>query len=242
VTGPYAGARDEHVTAGDRPAERNTGLRAVLTVPRVYETFQRAIGSPNVRRALIERYLKPEPGQRVLDIGCGPADLLDWMPNVDYVGFDLSERYIASAREHFGDRGRFFVGDVAAVDAAPLGRFDRVVAKGVLHHIDDAAAERLFTMAAGVLAPGGLLATIDPCFSPGQTALSRLVVSRDRGQHVRTPDGYEALARTSFDEVSVERHDDLLRVPYDHCSLVCRVPRPAPGPAVPGFGAVSTVP
>jgi SAM-dependent methyltransferase len=205
--------------------ERNTGLRAVLTQPRVYDTFQRAVGAVKVRRTLLDDYLRPARGQRILDIGCGPGEMLDALPDVEYVGFDVSEAYIDAARARYGTRGTFFVGDVAAVDPPSLGRFDRVLAMGVLHHVDDATARDLLGLAARVLTDDGILATIDPTFSDRQNRIARMIVARDRGQHVRRVGAYEALARTSFDDIRVGEHHNLLRFPYSHGAMACAKPR-----------------
>lgn len=205
-------------------AQKTSGLRAVLGIPAVYEGFQRAVGTRRVRKTLVDKHLHPEAGQRVLDIGCGPGDILETLPEVDYVGFDLSEAYIASAESRFGSRGRFFAGDVTEVDLRPLGEFDRVLVKGVLHHLSDDEARRLFEVAATALRGDGLLATIDPCYSPTQSRLARFVVGRDRGQDVRTAEEYRALAARSFSDVEVTEYDDLLRIPYTHAALVCRTP------------------
>lgn len=211
-------------------AQKTSGLRATLAQPIVYEAFQRAVGSRRVRSVVVERHLLPEPGDRILDIGCGPGDLIACLPEpIEFVGFDLSEAYIDAARERYGDRGQFFVGDVGSVEPGSLGEFDRVVAKGVLHHLSDDEALRLFAIAAGVMREGGLLVTIDPCFAAGQSRAARFVVSRDRGQDVRTSEGYSALARQWFDLVVVREYHDLLRMPYTHAVLECRQPRRAAG-------------
>lgn len=205
-------------------AQTTKGVRAVLSIPAVYETFQKAVGSPKVRRQLVENYVKPRPGLRVLDVGCGPGDLIEYLPGVSYTGTDLSAAYIESARRRFGDRGRYFVGRVSDLDPAVLGEFDVVIAKSLLHHIDEDEAMHLFRSASSVLAEGGRLVTLDAAYTPDMTRGSRFVVSRDRGQSILTPEGYEALAARAFAEVQVAVHHDLLRIPYTHVFLSCSTP------------------
>jgi ubiquinone/menaquinone biosynthesis C-methylase UbiE len=206
-------------------AQVTTGVRSILSNPKVYETFQRMVGSPRVRKELIEGYVKPAPGMRVLDIGCGPGDLVTYFPaGVHYTGTDLSHAYIDSAKERFGDRGRYFQGRVGDLDPTELGEFDVVIAKSLLHHIDEDEALHLFASAQAVLAPGGHLVTLDAAYTPDMSKGSRWVVSRDRGQSILTPEGYEALARKAFGTVKSAVHHDLLRIPYTHVFLDCSDP------------------
>ena len=203
-----------------------TGVRSVLSAPVVYQTFKWLVGAPRVRRHLVDEFVRPRPGLRVLDIGCGTGDFVTYLPGVSYVGTDLSEAYIDSARQHYGDRGRFLLGRIADLDPAELGEFDVVVAVGVLHHIDEDEALHLFESASSVLAPGGRLVTLDTSYTPTMSRAARFLVSRDRGQSILTPDGYESLARRAFAEVEVSVHEDLLRIPYAHTILSCEQPLP----------------
>lgn len=201
-------------------AQRTTGWRSAFSLPTVYRFAQRAIGSPEVREAFVREQLRPVPGDRILDIGCGTGDIVALLDDVDYVGYDPSEEYIESARERFGDRGSFSVGSVGSVDL-PAGSFDICVAKGVLHHLDDDAATELFREAARVLRPGGRLVTMDPVFTPDQHRVARFLAERDRGENVRRLEEYEALARTAFEQVTGQVRHDLLRLPYSHALLSC---------------------
>jgi SAM-dependent methyltransferase len=209
--------------------ERTSGIRSLLSVPAVYELLERGLGSQRVRDEYVREHVRPVAGERVLDIGCGPGDILRSFPEVTYVGVDPSAAYIASATRRFSGRGSFSVAGVDDLDPEELGEFDLVIAKSVLHHIDDTQARRFFEVAARVLAPGGRAVTLDAGFADGQSALSRFVVGQDRGANVRTEDRYVELAREYFAEVKATVHHRLLRIPYTHVILDCAdpaVPKP----------------
>jgi SAM-dependent methyltransferase len=201
------------------------GIRSVLSVPLVFRLYQRVVGARAFKRRVINVHLRARPGDRVLDIGCGPGDVMDDMPGVEYVGFDVSERYIEQARTRFGKRGSFLVADVLDVDADDLGKFDLVHAHGVLHHLDDAVASRVCSLAAEVVVPSGRFVTVDPCFHSDQSRLARFTVSRDRGHAVRTPDEYRALAAPWFEHVDAVLDHSPLYIPHTAAVLVCTAPK-----------------
>ncbi|MDQ6854905.1 MAG: hypothetical protein M3046_14640, partial [Actinomycetota bacterium] len=80
-------------------------------------------------------------------------------------------------------------------------------------------------LAAEVLVPSGRFVTVDPCFHPDQSRLARFTVSRDRGQAVRTPDEYRALAAPSFERVHVVIEQSPLHIPHTATVLECTTPK-----------------
>lgn len=196
-------------------------LQKILSFALVYRTFQDAIGGGS-RREYVRRYLKPESGMRVLDIGCGPGDILRFLdPSIDYTGVDLSAVYIEYARKNFGARGRFFNESVGDLAVREPGSFDRVMANGLFHHLNDAEARQLLVIAQQALKPDGVFVSIDGCYEAGQSAIARYLINKDRGEHVRRRAEYVALAREVFPNVTYEIRHDLMRVPYTHLIMMC---------------------
>jgi len=106
------------------------------------------------------------PGQRVLDVGCGPGtitlDLARLVSPGEVVGIDPAADVVEAAGAAAAEQGvgnaTFAVGDVYALEADD-GAFDVVHAHQVLQHLSDPVAA-LVEMRR-VLAPGGVLAVRD---------------------------------------------------------------------------------
>jgi SAM-dependent methyltransferase len=198
--------------------------RRLLSIPAVYSLHSNLFGSADLKRSYVDRILQVRRGDRVLDIGCGPADILPFLGDVDYVGFDGDAAYIERARKAFGDQAQFEHRLVSAEVTDDFAPFDLAIATGVLHHLADKEAHDLFAAAFRALKPGGRLITCDGAYTSSQNPFARFLIAMDRGEHIRTPAEYEQLARLVFEAVTVEVRTDLLRVPYTHCVLYCRRP------------------
>jgi SAM-dependent methyltransferase len=199
----------------------NHGVRALLAQPAIYDAFQSLVGANRMRWEIVHTYLRPWTGARVLDIGCGTAAILDYMPRVTYVGLDLSKQYIEMAQARYGDRATFYACDVGELATHIHERFDLILASGLLHHLDDGPAKILFADARSLIAPSGRLVTIDGSWVQGQSSIGRFLLSLDRGRNVRSPEAYASLSRHSFSQVKVQVRHDLLRIPFTLCFLEC---------------------
>ncbi|MCB0336036.1 MAG: methyltransferase domain-containing protein, partial [Bdellovibrionales bacterium] len=90
-------------------AQIKHGIRKILERPAVYSMFQNMLGSQQSQQTLINQYFKLDDGVSVLDVGCGPADILEKMPEtIKYCGIDFEKAYIEKAKAKYGDRGRFY--------------------------------------------------------------------------------------------------------------------------------------
>lgn len=192
-----------------------------------YRAVQDLIGGTRARRLAIERLLafadagKP---QAVLDVGCGVGDALKWIPsNWTYVGLDVSPEYIRLALSTWGERGDFRVGSAADAHqvVAPASQ-DIVFFLGVLHHMDSATVISVLESARRCLAPQGIAYALEPAFWSGQSAVSRKVMSMDRGEFIRDVSEWRTLCANVFPAVEIDELPRALRIPYHKVTLTLR--------------------
>jgi SAM-dependent methyltransferase len=205
------------------PSHHDGGLHRVLNRAGIYGALQKLLLRSGSRARYVREFVRPFPGCRILDIGCGPADILEYLPQTlgAYSGFDMNPDYIEAARRRWGARGSFRCERVEAATVGERGAYDIALANGILHHLDDADAAQLFEVARSALHPGGRLITYDNVYLDGQHWFARWLIGRDRGRAVRSRAGYEALARERFERVESAILHDTLRVPYTILVMCC---------------------
>jgi SAM-dependent methyltransferase len=187
-----------------------------LAFPKVYQWIQNTLAGSAAYEEIVTEYIKPSFGDRILDIGCGPADILGYIQDVEYVGFDENQKYIESAKKKFGDRAIFYCNRIGIDNFIDTRQFNIVIAIAVLHHLNDTEALELCRIAQAALSPGGRFLTIDPCYTEAQSPIARLLIHLDRGRYVRTEKHYIEIVSSIFPEVQAYIRHDRLRVPYTH--------------------------
>ncbi|SDL09070.1 Methyltransferase domain-containing protein [Nocardioides sp. YR527] len=130
-------------------------------------------------RALHERTVelaRIEPGQSVLDVGCGTANLsfavLRSVPGAVVTGHDPDAGALRIAARKAGRRGvRLSLVQGYADRLLPEdGSVDHIVSSLALHHVDDAGREGFGREAHRILRPGGRVTIVDfgaPDHGPG---------------------------------------------------------------------------
>jgi SAM-dependent methyltransferase len=128
----------------------------------------------------LREILDIRPGDRILDVGCGTGEGSTIAGSgVEYVGIDTDPGYVQYARRRYGRPGvTFRHTDVHGVE----GEFTKGVVMCTLHHLDDDAVRRLGARLRKLIGGAVSVADPDPVASLGY---QRVILSRDRGKHVR---------------------------------------------------------
>ena len=196
------------------------GLRErIMGLPWVYSQFQRGLARPETSSWLVNEVVRAARGQKILDVGCGPAEILADLDDVSYVGIDHNIKYIRQARSKFGARGSFHCWDVTDPRLSQLERFDIVLVLGVLHHLTNEEVKVMLKSLSSILKGDGRLITFDCAIEVGQHPLARLLARLDRGRYARVTNEYEQLVSECFSITEVTVRHDLLRVPYTHAVI-----------------------
>ena len=148
-----------------------------------YDPLTRLLGLDRTRRGLVEQ-ARLQPGQRVLDIGCGTGSLAVLIarlhPAVEVVALDPDPKALSRAARKARRAGVTIEFERGFSDTLPFrdGSFDRVFSSFMFHHLNREEKARTLRDVRRVLKSGGSLHLLD--FAAPETADG---VKRTRGLH-----------------------------------------------------------
>jgi demethylmenaquinone methyltransferase/2-methoxy-6-polyprenyl-1,4-benzoquinol methylase/phosphoethanolamine N-methyltransferase len=154
-----------HHKTADAP--KTTGR--VIHWARLYDLFGSLISfghDRKLRRKLVV-LAAPQPGEKVLDVGCGTGALTFALkPRVrggEVYGIDASPEMIEVAKEKAAMAKTEIDFQVALIEAIPFpdATFDLVTSSLMLHHLPDDLKRKGFTEIRRVLKPGGRFLAMD---------------------------------------------------------------------------------
>ena len=196
-------------------------INFLMSFPKIYSKVTLFLRGKKTTQEFVNKYVKPKAGDKILDIGCGPGDALQFLSEVEYYGFDMDRGYIETAKKRYGSRGNFFCKKVSLAAVEGTEQFDIVITMGVIHHLNDEEAKQLFELAFQLLKPSGRLITYDGCYLPNQSSAERFFLDIDRGRFIRTESAYCELLSKKFSHITSDIRHDLLMIPYATIVFTC---------------------
>ena len=201
-------------------SQKTKGIYSILSNPLFYSFFQRIMSGTSLRSKIAKNLIKKK-NVNILDVGCGPAEILDSLPDVKYFGYDISSTYINYARKKYKDRGKFYCKKFTSADVKKLPKFDYVLLFGILHHLDDKKIKNLIKLIKKILKKGGNIITEDPVFVKNQNLIAKYLIANDRGNNVRNKNEYLKIIRKYFKKIDCKIYHQKF-VPYTWFVMRCK--------------------
>lgn len=196
-------------------------LRSLLQYQPIFSLFQKLIAADRIKLLLVQN-TKLKPGFKVLDVGCGFGNLLEFLPkNISYVGIDISQNYINYAKKRYNSRGRFICADVTEL-VLKEEKFDVIFINSVFHHLSDGEVKKLLKSLQIFVKKETVVVSADNVYLKNQSFLSRFITSSDRGKHIRNKEGYLGLTKKYFSKVNYKIVSNLLNIPINQMFIWMR--------------------
>ena len=182
-------------------SQKNKEIYSLLSNTFFYSLVQRVMSGTSFRKKIVKKYITKH-NVKVLDIGCGPAEILDTLPKIKYYGFDINPIYINSAKRKYKNKGKFFCKKFTNKNTKYLPKFDHVLLLGVLHHLSDQEINKLMPNIKKVLKRKGNIITLDNIFINKQNFIAKFLIQMDKGENVRSKKGYLNILKNHFKKIN----------------------------------------
>ena len=201
-------------------SQKTSLLYRLLSNTLVYSLSQKIMSGTSFRAKIVKKYITKN-NVNVLDVGCGPAEILESLPEVKYFGYDVNPNYINYAKKKYGKKGNFFCRKFTNKDLKKLPKFDYVLLLGILHHLNDDEIKELMLLIKKILKKNGNIITEDPILIQKQNPVAKLLVKMDRGNNVRKKEEYIKIIKTHFKKINSKNYHQQF-IPYTWFCMNCK--------------------
>lgn len=127
-------------------SQRINQIYNFINSPLVYRIIQYIMSGTSFRNSIIKKNIK-KSNLKILDIGCGPAQILEQIPRCDYYGYDIDQRSIQYAKKKYRQKNyHFYCKKFNKTEIKKLPKFDFVIFFGILHHLSNKEADKMLTL------------------------------------------------------------------------------------------------
>jgi len=201
-------------------SHKTNKFHKILSSPLIYSTFQKLMKGDKIRKKILKLNVKKK-NPKILDIGCGLGDSLEYIENPIYFGYDISKTYIEYAKKKYKKKGIFLCRNFGQKEIKRLPKFDYILLIGILHHLTNDQILNLLRNIKKTLKKDGNLITLDPIYVNDQNYFARFLISHDRGKNIKTKKEYLKILKLFFKN-SVSRTYNQSFIPYTWFSMNCR--------------------
>lgn len=184
-------------------SEKKGSFYSLLLNSHFYNFSQYIVGATSFRKKFIEN-LNVKKGAKVLDIGCGTSTIIKFLNEPEYYGYDINTDNINFCKKKFGNLGNFYNKAFTKKELNHLPKFDYIFLFGFIHHLNDDSVSSLLKILKLSLNDNGCICSIDGVLEEKQNPIARFLISKDRGEFVRTKENYIKLVKDIFFSLETE--------------------------------------
>jgi SAM-dependent methyltransferase len=169
-------------------------LDSVMSQTLVYRLWMAPFAEKKI--APLKAFGNLKAARRVLDVGCGPGTNFRHFSGSQYLGIDVNEKYIESARRRYGNH--FVAADAAEFLGGASEQFDLILVNSFLHHLDTPTTRRILANLGRLLAEDGHVHVLE-LILPQSPSLARFMARCDRGKFPREKDEWTQIFQDAFE-------------------------------------------
>ena len=201
-------------------SQRINKIYNFINSPLVYRIIQYIMSGTSFRNSIIKKNIK-KSNLKILDIGCGPAQILEQIPRCDYYGYDIDQRSIQYAKKKYRQKNyHFYCKKFNKTEIKKLPKFDFVIFFGILHHLSNKEADKMLTLCKRTMKKNSKLLTEDPILLEKQNIIAKFLIEKDRGINVRQKKEYINLLKKHFKKIKNKVTHQFF-IPYTWFTTIC---------------------
>ena len=201
-------------------SQRINQIYNFINSPLVYKIIQYIMSGTSFRNSIIKKNIK-KSNLKILDIGCGPAQILEQIPRCDYYGYDIDQRSIQYAKKKYRQKNyHFYCKKFNKTEIKKLPKFDFVIFFGILHHLSNKEADKMLTLCKRIMKKNSKLLTEDPILVEKQNIIAKFLIEKDRGINVRQKKEYINLLKKHFKKIKNKVTHQFF-IPYTWFTTIC---------------------
>lgn len=201
--------------------QKNNFFYKLLSNPYLYHFSQKVMSAVSFHEYLVKKYIKKRENLNVLDIGCGPAEILSVFKNINYYGYDTNPNCINYAKKKFLSKNpKLFCKKFDSKEVKKLPKFDVILLLGIIHHLNEEENKKLLILCRKALKKSGFILTEDPILIKKQNFIARFLVKSDRGLYVKEKKDYLKLLSKYYKKIESKIYHQKF-IPYTWFSTKC---------------------
>lgn len=187
----------------------------------LYIFYQKIIGADNYLKSYIKNYIRPQKGDKILELACGAGNIYSMFPlkDVYYTGIDYSQNYISFARKKYPEQ-TFVCADITE-DFKAFDKYDIIYAEAIISAIPNEKVQKMFEAIKKCSNSKTRIILSDMNYRKSAPFLERFLMENERNEYVRTKDDYVRLISSYFKIEKISVVEKPYIIPYQKIIFEC---------------------